>query len=181
MLYSPAPPPFAVSKYASVTLPLKPVLCDKGCALRREWNAKFPWVTVPPVSRALIRNPLPVICERVVQGTLDQVTQGQTWSPEKHLPLSKPLAVQTSSLRAENKEKHVRFRLARSRPHLFQEHWEWYLQSWLQVWPLGNYFISAYPSLLKSQPKASTLQGNASQQYLIQLFMFTIAFGSNTL
>lgn len=85
MLCNPAPPPFAVSKYASVTLPLKPVLCDKGCGLRRDWNTKFLWVTVPPVSGALIRNPPLVICK---SGCGELWTQRQTWPPEKHLPLS---------------------------------------------------------------------------------------------
>lgn len=155
VLYNPAPPPFAVSKYASVTLPLKPVLCDKGCALRRDWNAKFPWVTVSPVSGALIRNPPLVSCESCENfGPGDT---GQTRPPEKHLPLSEPPVVKTSSLRAENKEKRIKLGLARSRPHSFQEHGQWYLQSRLQawyclaVWPLGNYFMSAYPTLLKNQ------------------------------
>lgn len=100
MLSNPAPPLFAVSKYASVTLPLKPVLCDKGCVLKRDWNAKFPWAPVPSVSRAIIRSPPPVICKSMVQHTLDQVTPGLTSPPQKHPCLSEP--VETSSLREEN-------------------------------------------------------------------------------
>ena len=133
VLYNPAPPPSAVSKYTSVTLPLKPVLCDKGCVLRWDWNAKFPWVTASPVRGALIRNPPLVICKSVVQGTLNRVTQGQTWPPEKHPSLAEPSVVKSSSLRAENKEKRVKFDLARSRLHSFQERGQWYLQSWLQA------------------------------------------------
>lgn len=129
VLCNPAPPPFAVSKYASVTLPLKPVLCDKGCELRRDWNAKFLWVTVPPVSGALIRNPSPVICK---SGCRELWTQGQTWPPEKHLPLS-PRLWKLHLLRVENQKTHVKFGLVKSHPHPFQEHGQWYLQSWLQV------------------------------------------------
>lgn len=90
MLSNPAPPPFAVSKYASVTLPLKPVLCDKGCMLKRDWNAKFPWAPDPSVTRVLIRSPLPETCKSLVQCTWDQVSPGQTWPPQKNPPHSEP-------------------------------------------------------------------------------------------
>lgn len=90
MLSNPAPPPFTVSKYASVTLPLKPVLCDKGCMLKGDWYAKSPWAPVPSVSRVLTRSPPPVTCKTVVWHTSDQLTPGQTWPSQNHPCLSEP-------------------------------------------------------------------------------------------
>lgn len=100
MLSNPAPPPSTVSKYASVTLPLKPVLCDKGCRLKGDWNAKFPWAPVPPVSRVLIRSP-PQRPAEAWRGTL-----GTRWH-QGRLGLLRSILlslspVETSSLREEN-------------------------------------------------------------------------------
>lgn len=89
-----------------------------------EWNAKFLWVTVPSVSGALIRNLSLVIGESMVWGTLDQMTQANlaSWEASTSPRMAGVTLVLWKTLKVENKEKHVRLRLARSCLHLFEEH-----------------------------------------------------------
>lgn len=87
MLPNLAPPPFAVSKHASVTLPLKPVttvVCWK--------DTEMPSLHGPSAfcQPCVIRSPSPVIFKIKMCHTSDQVTSGQTWPPQKNPSLSEP-------------------------------------------------------------------------------------------
>lgn len=149
---NPAPPPFAVSKYSSVTLPLNPMLCDKGCTPRGEQNAKFLWVTVPSGSGALITNLPSVIGESRVWGTLDQMIESGLACWEASSSLGAPNLLLWKTSKAENKEMLFRLVLARSCLHLLDKHGQWYLWALLQAaWPLGHYFISACSSLWRAR------------------------------
>lgn len=179
MLCNPAPPPFAVSKYSSVTLPLNPTLCDKGCAPTGEQNAKFLWVTVPSGSGVLITNLPSVIGESIVRGTLDQMTESGLASWEASTSLGAPNLLLWKTSKEENKEMLVRLGLDRRCLHLFEKRGQWYLWVLLQAaWPLGHYFISACSSLWRARGI------NTLEKYLtmaLQSSCSCLAFRGNTL
>lgn len=173
VLYNPAPPPFVVSKYPSVTLPLKPVLCDKGCALRLKH--KF-----PSYQQCVNQKPSPwlsanVLCEELWTswhrgrlGLLRSICLSlspQLWKP--HLWDRKIRRSMLNSVWPE--ADHTRFRDMGNDTCRADCGCSTVLLC--DLWEIKNSL-----SQPAEQPKASTLQGNASQWYLIQLFMFTVCF-----